>query len=289
MPLNDLSFWARTSGLEIVYLVSGAALVTRATSWFADRVAARTEQAIDPDPLVHSENAKHRTALIQVVRWTALAIVWLIALILVLERLGLPLSSVVAPASVIGVALGFGAQRVVQDLLAGFFIVMERQYGFGDVIRISSPGATTGVSGTVEEVTLRVTRLRTVSGELLIIPNGQILQVTNLSRDWARAVIDVPVSAGTDLTQVTDRLRTVGEEAFADADLRPLLLDPPSVMGVESMSVDQYTVRLVARTQPGRQFDVSRALRARINGAFRDAGIVMPAAPTTAAAEGPTR
>lgn len=282
MNLRDVSFWAETSGLEIVYIVTGAALITRFTSWLSGRAAAQAEKSLDPDPLVRSENAKHRTALLQVMRWTFLAIVWLIAIILVLERLGLPLTSVVAPASVIGVALGFGAQRVVQDLLAGFFIVMERQYGFGDVIRISSPGATTGVTGTVEEVTLRITRLRTVSGELLILPNGQILQVTNLSRDWARAVIDVPVAAGTDLSEVNDRLRTVGADAFADPDLRPLLLDPPSVMGVESMSVDQYTVRLVARTQPGRQFEVSRALRARIAYAFREAGIVMPAAPAGA-------
>lgn len=285
MALNDLSFWARTNGLEIVYIVSGAALVTRFASWSGSRAAERTEEGQETDPLVRSEQAKHRTAVIQVVRWTLVAIVWLIAIILVLERLGLPLTSVVAPASVIGVAIGFGAQRVVQDVLAGFFIVMERQYGFGDVIRISSPGATTGVSGTVEEVTLRVTRLRTVSGELLIIPNGQILQVTNLSRDWARAVIDVPVAVGTDLTEVNDRLRDVGAEAFADPDLRTLLLDPPSVMGVEAMSVDQYTVRLVARTQPGRQFDVSRALRARIAYAFREAGIIMPSAPVTTEAD----
>lgn len=289
MTLNDLSFWARTSGLEIIYIVTGAALATRFTSWFSARLAARSEIATTADPVVQSEQAKHRTAVIQVVQWTVLALLWLIASILVLKRLGLPLTSVVAPASVAGVAVGFGAQRVVQDLLAGFFIVMERQYGFGDVIRISSPGATTGVTGTVEEVTLRVTRLRTVNGEVLIVPNGQILQVTNLSRDWARAVIDVPVAAGTDLTEVSDRLRTIGADAFADPNLRPLLLDAPSVMGVESMTVDQYTVRLVARTQPGRQFEVSRSLRARIAYAFREAGIVMPAAPATAEADATAR
>ena len=285
MTFNDISFWARTSGLESVYIVSGAGLLTRFTAWFGNRLAARTEATAGPDPVVQTERVKHRTAVVQAVRWAVLAVIWLIALVLVLERLGVPLTSVVAPASVAGVAIGFGAQRVVQDLLAGFFIVMEHQYGFGDVIRISSPGATTGVTGTVEEVTLRVTRLRTVSGELLIIPNGQILQVTNLSRDWARAIIDVPVAVGTDLSEVNDRLRTVGEEAFSDSDLRCLLLDPPSVMGVESMDVDQYTVRMVARTQPGRQFEVSRALRARIAGSFRRAGIVMTSPPATTEAE----
>src|SRR5205807_8576382 len=135
----------------------------------------------------------------------------------------------------------------------GFFLIAERQYGFGDVIRVSPPGATTGVIGTVEEVTLRVTRLRTANGELLMLPNGEIRQVTNLSRDWARAVIDIPVVAGTDIARATEILRSVGEAGFGDDDLRPLLLDPPSVMGVEGIQVCQVTIRLVARTQPGTQ------------------------------------
>lgn len=296
MAINDVSYWARTNGLEIVYFVSGAGLLTRFSSWMAERLTRRLEAeapaadlagdlmlAAAPDSRVPSERAKHQTALVQVVRWTAMVMIWLITAILVLQRFGLPLTSLVAPASVAGVAVGFGAQRVVQDILAGFFIVVERQYGFGDVIRISPPGTTTGISGTVEEVTLRITRLRTVNGELLVIPNGQILQLTNLSRDWARAVIDVPVAAGTDLSEVTQQLRAVGEAAFADPDLRPLMLDPPSVMGVETMAVDQYSVRMVARTLPGRQFDVSRALRARVAEAFLAAGIVMPTAATAPA------
>ena len=285
MALNDLSYWARTDGMEIVYLVAGAALVTRFAAWLGGRLALRAESSHN-DPLVRSEQAKHRTAVIQVVTWTVLVVVYLITAILVLKRLGLPLTSLVAPASVAGVAVGFGAQRVVQDILAGFFIVMEHHYGFGDVIRVSQPGTTTGVTGTVEAVTLRVTQLRTVNGELLIIPNGQILQVTNLSRDWARAVLDVPVTTGTDLAEVTERLRGVGEAAYSDDDLRPLLLDPPSVMGVESMAVDQYTVRMVARTLPGRQFDVNRALRARVALDFREAGIAIPTGAAAGAAAG---
>jgi small conductance mechanosensitive channel len=197
--------------------------------------------------------------------------------VLVIQRLGVPLTSLVAPATVAGVALGFGAQRVVQDVLAGFFIVAERQYGFGDSIRISSLGATTGVVGVVEEVTLRVTRLRTVSGEVVFVPNGQIVQVTNLSRDWARAVIDVPVPATADISEVTAKLREVGENAFHDDQLRPLLLDEPSVMGLESISVDQFVIRMVARTLPGKQFDVSRVLRERVAVALGRLGVDVPA------------
>ncbi|HET6793456.1 MAG TPA: mechanosensitive ion channel family protein [Acidimicrobiales bacterium] len=282
MGVSDLEYWARTNGLEIVFLVTGAVLFTRLVSWSCGRLAARVDSPAHADALTRSEASKHREAVIQVLRWTIFVITYLVTGILVLQRFGVPLTTLVAPASVAGVAVGFGAQRVVQDLLAGFFLVTERQYGYGDVIRVSAPGTVEGVTGTVEEVTLRVTRMRSVNGELIVIPNGQILQLTNLSRDWARAVIDVPVAAGSDLTEVSDLLRDVGNEALDDPELCPLLLDAPSVMGVESMDVDRYTVRLVARTLPGKQFEVSRALRARVTSALRRAGIGMPAAPAPA-------
>ena len=132
----------------------------------------------------------------------------------------------------VGVALGFGAQRLVQDILAGFFIVTERQYGFGDLIRLSVPSIPDPAIGTVEDVTLRVTTVRTIDGEVVITPNGQITQVTNLSRDWARAIVDVPVPAASDFNRVSELLRLIGEQAYKEPKLRRLMLDPPAVMGV---------------------------------------------------------
>jgi small conductance mechanosensitive channel len=134
------------------------------------------------------------------------------------------------------------------------------------------------VQGTVEDVTLRVTQLRTVNGEVVITPNGQIVQATNLSRDWARAVIDVPVPSSADVSTVTAILQDVGTTAYADDDLRPLLLDAPTVMGVESIEVDTLNIRIVARTLPGKQFEVGRMMRARIADALRTEGIFV--APT---------
>ena len=285
-PLSDFDRWARTSALEIVMFVTGAILVTRLATWTSRKVTARIDRrAQSGDALVRSEAAKHRHAVIEVITWTFLVLAYFVTGVLVIQRLGVPLTSLVAPATVAGVAVGFGAQRVVQDILAGFFIVAERQYGFGDVIRLSPLGTATGVTGTVEEVTLRVTRLRTVSGEVVFVPNGQIVQVTNLSRDWARAVIDVPVPVTADLNDVTTTLRQVCKEAFADTQLRPLLLDAPSVMGVEAMAVDHVVIRMVARTLPGKQFDVSRTLRQRIAVALRQRGIIVSASTETADAE----
>ena len=267
--LSDALLWLRGSGLEIVLLVLGAVLLTRFATWLGGVITARIDaHAGGGDALVRSEEAKHRHALTQVLTWASLVVVYCVTAVLIVQKLGVPITGLVAPAAVAGVALGFGAQRLVQDLLAGFFIITERQYGYGDVISISIPGIPAGVIGTVEDVTLRVTTVRTQDGEVVITPNGLIVQLTNLSRGWARAVVDVPVPVSVDVNRVSDILRRVGDEAFADEGLHPLLLDPPSVMGVQSIEVDQFQVRVVARTLPGKQFDVGRARRARIAAAF---------------------
>jgi small conductance mechanosensitive channel len=228
---------------------------------------------------VRSEAAKHRHSLTQVLTWAAVVLIYSIAVFFVLDRLGVPVTGLVAPATVLGVGLGFGAQRIVGDVLAGFFIITERQYGFGDVVSITVTGAGEPATGTVEDVTLRVTRMRSSNGEVITVPNGAIAKVVNLSRDWARAVVDVPIPTSVDVNRVNEILRDVGREAFRDPGLRPLLLDPPSVMGVESLGLEQVNVRMVARTLPGKQFEVGRDLRARVVHAFRDQGLSVPPPP----------
>ena len=288
-PLPDVPVWLRGSGLEIVLIILGAILMTRFATW----VKAFINQRIDAndaesDALVRSEAAKHRHALADVLTWATLVVVYCVSGVEILPRLMVPMSSLVAPAAVVGVALGFGAQRLVQDLLAGFFIIAERQYGFGDLITIAGPGIPEGVIGTVEDVTLRVTKVRTANGEVIFTSNGQITQLTNLSRDWARVVIDVPVPVSVDIGEVSEILREVGREAYADIELHPQLLDAPAVMGVQSIEVDQIRVRIVARTLPGRQFLVGLALRGRIAAALRREGIHVPVELDTVEATGTT-
>ena len=276
MPLHQISHWARGSGLEVVLLVVGTILLTRLVSWLGERITKRIDaNARETDALVRSEAAKHRHALAQVITWATLVVIYCATGIAVAQRFGIPLTSLVAPAAVAAVALGFGAQRIVQDILAGFFIITERQYGFGDLVRLSVPSVS-GAMGTVEDVTLRVTTVRTADGEVVITPNGQIGQVTNLSRGWARAVLDVPVPATVDVNRVSDLLRKIGEEAYDEPELSQLLLDPPAVMGVQSIDMTQFQVRVVARTLPGKQFDVGRALRVRIASALLREGITLP-------------
>ena len=285
-PLDPLLTWLAGRGLEIALLVLGSVLLARFVAWVGEKITDRIDaRATGGDALVRSEAAKHRHSLTQVITWTLVVLIYAIAVFAVLDRAGIPIGGLVAPATVLGVGLGFGAQRIVGDVLAGFFIITERQYGFGDVVSIQVVGGVEPAEGTIEDVTLRVTRLRSANGEVITLPNGQIVKVTNLSRDWARAVVDVPVPTTLDVSRVNDILREVGAEAFRDERLRPLLLDPPSVMGVETIDLEQVNVRMVARTLPGKQFEVGRDLRARVVLAFRRAGLNVPA-PTAASPSG---
>ncbi|TFV48963.1 mechanosensitive ion channel family protein [Blastococcus sp. TF02A_35] len=279
---RDLLDWFAGRGLEVVLIILGSVLLARFVSWAGNRITDRIDRnATGGDALVRSEAAKHRHSLTQVLQWAAIVLIYSISVFFVLDRLGVPVTGLVAPATVLGVGLGFGAQRIVGDVLAGFFIITERQYGFGDVVAISVVGAGEAATGTVEDVTLRVTRVRSPNGEVVTVPNGQIVKVVNLSRDWARAVVDVPVPSTVDVNRVNEILREVGREAFRDPAMRPLLLDPPTVMGVESLGLDEVNVRVVARTLPGKQFEVGRDLRARVVLAFRNQGMQVPASPTT--------
>ena len=271
---GDLGESLLTRGLSIALLLIGSVLAARFINWIAGRISRRIDAGFqESDALVRSESAKHRQAVASVISYVAVALLGVMVLVEVTDILKIPVSSLVAPAAVIGAAVGFGAQRIVQDLLAGFFIITEKQYGFGDLVELTM-GTSGEAMGTVEDVTLRVTKLRTADGELYTISNGQIFKTLNLSKEWARAVIDIPVPGSADLNLVNDVLHHVCEAAPFDPQLRDLLLDKPQLMGVESIEVDTVNLRMVARTLPGKQFEVGRRLRMLVVGSLARAGIV---------------
>jgi small-conductance mechanosensitive channel len=265
--------------LPVVVLLLGAGLGVRFAHWLGQRrrrwIDVQIRRQIESGA-VASESLKRSRAISEAVEWSVVALTYFVVAILTFDRLGIPLTTLVAPATVIGIGLGFGAQQMVGDLLAGFFLFAERQFAFGDVIRLSMPGQTTGITGTVEELTLRVTKLRTQQGELVVVPNSALRQVTNLSKDWSRAVIDIPVSVTEDLEQVTRILKDVVEAMAADPGWSGLILGDPVVAGVESIDVGYVQLRLIARTLPGRQFEVAREIRLRASIALRSADIASP-------------
>jgi small conductance mechanosensitive channel len=277
---GGVGHWLATKGLHIVLVVLFAIVTTRVIRWIAGRISQRLDTGDGHDAVLRPERVKHRKAVASVISSVAIAVLYIMVSIDIANQLGLPIGSLVAPAAVLGAALGFGAQRIVQDLLSGFFIITEKQYGFGDLVQLT---VTAGgeARGTVEEVTLRVTKLRNSDGEVYTVPNGQIVKSLNLSKDWARAVVDVPVPAGADINHVNDLLREVSITAMRDDSLPDLLLDEPQVMGVESIEKDTVNLRLVARTLPGKQFEVGRELRALIVASLRREGVATAEAAST--------
>jgi moderate conductance mechanosensitive channel len=274
---GDIGVWILDRGVRIALLLIGALLAARFINWTARRVTRRIDAEYqESDQLVRSESAKHRQAVASVISYVSVALLFVMVIVQITDVLAIPIGSLVAPAAVLGAALGFGAQRIVQDLLAGFFIITEKQYGFGDLVALTVAGIALPAEGTVEDVTLRVTKLRSSEGEMFTIPNGQIVKTVNLSKDWARAVIDIPVPASADLNAVNDVLHDVADRAIEDPRLKDLLLDAPQLMGVESIELETVNLRMVARTLPGKQFEVGRQLRVLVIRALRRAGIVAP-------------
>jgi small-conductance mechanosensitive channel len=272
---GDFRDWILDKGLRIVLLLIGAVLAARFVNWAAQKVTERLDVGFtESDALVRSEATKHRQAVAAVISWVAIVLIAVAVAVQIADVLQLSVRGLVAPATVLGAALGFGAQQLVKDLLSGFFIIAEKQYGFGDLVELTIVGSSTDASGTVENVTLRVTKLRSPDGEVFTVPNGQIVKSVNLSKDWARAVVDIPVPTSADLSEVNEVLRQECEHAREDAVLGELLLDAPTVMGVESIQVDTVTLRLVARTLPGKQFQAGRELRVLVVRALARAGIV---------------
>ncbi|GFG85931.1 hypothetical protein MALGJ_26070 [Mycolicibacter algericus] len=273
---GEIGQWVIDKGLRIVLLLIGAVLASRLITWAARRVTRRLELGFQTsDALVRSEASKHRQAVASVISWVSVVMLCVVVAVQITGILDIPIGSLVGPAAVIGGAIGFGAQKLVQDLLSGFFIITERQYGFGDLVQLSMIGASVEALGTVEDVTLRVTKLRTADGEVFTVPNGNIVRSLNLSKDWARAVVDIPVPTSADLNRVNEVLHQVCENAMeADAPLRDLLLDTPSIMGVESIELGVVNLRMVARTLPGKQFEVGRRLRIQVVRALASAGVV---------------
>jgi small conductance mechanosensitive channel len=205
-------------------------------------------------------------------------VVWIVAVGFGLAAFGISGGAVLTSAGLIGVALAFGAQNLLRDLIAGTFMIFEDQLGVGDVVDLGV------ASGTVEDVSLRSTRLRDVEGVVWHVPNGVIQRVGNKSQQWARAVLDIPVGQGSDLDRAQEVIASTARALAADEAWASRILDEPEVWGVESLTLDLVTIRLVVKTAPGEQWRVARELRARVKTALDAAGIA--SAPATATGAG---
>ena len=197
-------------------------------------------------------------------------VVLAIVTVMVLSQLGQNIAPIIASAGILGVAFGFGAQNLVKDFLSGIFMILEDQYGVGDVVDLGE------ASGTVEAVGLRVTRLRDVNGTVWYVRNGEILRVGNQSQNWARTVLDITVDYEADLDLVQRVLEEEATKMYEDEQFHDVIIEQPEVWGVERFDKDGAVVRVVLKTAPLQQWLVARAMRQRVKARFDQEGIRIP-------------
>jgi moderate conductance mechanosensitive channel len=233
---------------------------------------------IDTGSGTSARRAQRAKTMADVLGRLANAIIWGIATLVVLGELGINLAPLIAGAGVLGIALGFGAQSLVRDFLSGFFMLVEDQYGVGDVIDVGGTvgGTAGGVSGTVEGVSLRTTRLRDVEGVVWHVPNGEIKRVGNKSQQWSRALLDIEVDRDTDVASAIRVIKETADAMWHEEGWRDAILMEPDVWGIEELGAQSMKIRLVVQTLPLEQWRVARELRARIKMGLDEAGIETP-------------
>src|SRR4051795_11493269 len=251
---------------RILLILVGAWIFVRVSVRAIRRFAASVQRRT-PSRLL-SVRAEQRVATIgDALSSLARLVIWAVAFLLILAEFDVNLAPLLAGAGIAGIAVGFGAQSLVKDYISGLFILVEDQYGVGDVVTVGD------AMGTVEDLNLRVTRVRAMDGTVYFVPNGEIKKVGNSSMEWSRALLDVTVSSDADPDAVAAALTEVGAAYGEESDARGLVLEAPQVWGVQSMTSEGITLRVVVKTAPRQQWLVARELRRRIIQRMRRDGI----------------
>ncbi len=243
-------------------------------AWLAHKIfkliAHRFEQKTRQDGIVPTELEKRRKTLGGIVDTTIGVVIYTAAFIMIVGELGVAIGPLLAGAGVAGIALGLGAQTLVKDVINGFFIIMENQIRVGDVANVA------GIGGLVEAINLRTTRLRDLEGRVHIIPNSSISIATNFTRDWSRALIEIGVAYKEDVERVIGVLHEVGQGMCDDEEFGQYILEPLTMLGVDSFGDSSVNIRMFFKTLPIKQWDVAREFRKRVKKAFDERGIEIP-------------
>jgi small conductance mechanosensitive channel len=244
----------------------------------------KSGKIIESSPLLSERRKQRADTMSSVLRSVVTGVVLSVAFLMILDVVGLPIGPLLASAGIVGVAVGFGAQTLVKDFLSGIFLILEDQYGVGDLVDTGM-----GTVGTVEAVGLRVTRLRDGTGVVWYVRNGEILQVGNHSQGWSTGIVDVSVAYTEDIPRVQRLIAETAEQMAEDENWSGKLLETPTVAGVESVTGNAVTIRVIAKCAPNEHWGVQRELRERIKEAFDREGVRVPPPvyPPTAGAPGP--
>ncbi len=230
----------------------------------------KTIKKVDKWDEDESSREKRAITLISVLRHTISTFVWGIGALMIFREIGLNIAPLLTGAGILGLAIGFGAQSIVKDFFTGFFILLENQFRVGDVVTIC------GITGTVQEINLRITKLRDASGVFHFVPNGEIRSVSNMSFLWSKAVVKVGVAYGSDVTEVTNILNSIADDLMKDKKYKDFILEKPSVLGINSFDDSSLSFKMIIKTKSNEQWGIARATRIKIKEAFDKAGIEIP-------------
>ena len=264
---KTIATWLTTSGIKILGILITFLVLAQMSRW----IIGWTEKfVLEKDPLLAAEAKKRANTLGNILRHALLFVISFIAILMILGELGIQLGPLLATAGIGAIAIGFGAQSLVKDVISGFFIILENQYRIGDAIEVA------GVSGLVESVSLRRTVLRDLEGRVHTVPNGEIKVVSNLSKEWSRSVLDIGISYGEDMDKVVDLLSQIGKELETEEPYKSAILEPLQILGLERFGESQLVIRMMVKTLPLKQWEVGRELRKRIKKRFDEKGIQIP-------------
>jgi small conductance mechanosensitive channel len=267
--LDQFITWFMTSGVRIILIMIGALVVLK----FSYIVIGRIEKLIagrEREFIAAIETEKRLKTLGNLLRKVALIAVLIISLMMILREVGMDIAPIIAGAGIVGLAVGFGAQNLVRDIISGFFILLENQIRVGDV------GIINGTGGLVEEINLRTIVIRDLEGTVHIFPNGTIETLSNRSKGWSRYVVDVGVAYKENVDDVMKVLSEIGEGLSKDEHFGPLILETLQILGVDDFGDSQVTIKCMIKTLPLKQWDVGRELRRRIKNTFDEKGIEIP-------------
>jgi small-conductance mechanosensitive channel len=274
--------WLLSHGIRIALIL----VVSFLLLWIARTAVRRMQRRLEGVESATQElNLQRAATVTQALSYVIRFIVLTVALLLILGEFAINLGPLIAGAGIVGVALGFGAQALVRDFLSGFFILLENQFGVGDVITVNVQGQL--VTGKVEALSLRTTDIRSFDGTLHSVPNGNILYTGNKSKGWARAIVDVSMTYGENADRVRGVLEELFEELRSDNQLKGWFFDGPNVLGVERLGQYDVVLRVVAETRPSKKSEVERVLRQRIKQRFDEREIEIPTAPVVGGAQPP--
>ncbi|HEX9978991.1 MAG TPA: mechanosensitive ion channel family protein [Flavobacterium sp.] len=266
--LNEIIPWLLHSGIAIFLILLIAYLLNRIACGFISRtvrIAVRSKYF-----QTEAAERQRENTLTHIFSWTTTILIMVVALLMVLEQLGIAIGPVLASVGIVGLALGFGGQYLIRDIISGLFIILENQYRIGDWVAFD------GTEGEVTDITLRMTTLRDMDGTAHHVPHGEIKKVSNMSKDYAKINLDVRIAYESDLEKVIDVVNNIGKAIAEDPEWKQHIINPPEFLRVSDFEDSAMVIKIVGDTQPLQQWAITGELRKRIKIQFDNSGIIIP-------------